>query len=452
MSALLKRVCCCETNPAGWYTCKPVYCADAFSNEGFPALQDDAQFMTYLSEAKIQGFIDQGFFPNGNEAYWHDGVQLWVLDDSSDFLGDASSPQNLDPPIFAPPAPNGRFKVVSPPNTPLDRAPPPLFSFTEEFENFQGRKFLRITHLGTALFTEAGTDVNNAGFTVTMNPDPGPSSTAGPTNYAYSTYYRPTFAMANDLPTVTSKGLPVEMDRIIYEDDPDVVQKLECIGEQESGEVSAPVQLGAFGGMFYGPSTLEGIYGTGETYIHPLHVLDLVMVSTEVISLEEQCDGTFDEPSPPYFFSFFQGEVPDDQGVFQGLIYQNLGAFLPCEEPFFDPVESCPEDNIFLQNGTTGFGQKARLLAVHPHNGRMNISAGLCSLFGAFPPADGYVKTQGGRDFPNPIDGLGVYFMGVGISELASDFRDEATGTDDGEEFLIKSGNGLTILQPVSIQ
>ena len=429
-----------------------MYCADAFTNEGFPALQDDAQFMTYLSEAKIQTFIDQGFFPDGNEVYWHDGIQLWVLDDSSDFLGDASSPQNLDPPVFAPPAPDGRFAVVSPPNTPLDRAPPPLFSFTQEIEDFLGRRFLRITHLGTALFTEQGTDVNNSGFSVVMNPDPGPSPTAGPTNYANSTYYRPTYAMANDLPTVTSKGLPVEMDRIVYVDDPDIRQRLECVGEQESGEVSAPVQLDSFGNMSYGPSTLEGIYGTNSFYIHPLQILNLVMVSTETISLEEQCDGTFDQPSPPYFFTFFQGEVPDDQGVFQGLIYQDANAFLPCEPPFQDPVESCQEGNIFLENGKTNFGSRARLFAVNTHNANMNISASLCSLFGAFPPADGYVKTRGGRDFPNPIDGLGVYFTGVGISELASDFRDVGTGTDEGEENFITSGNGLTILQPVSIQ
>jgi hypothetical protein len=432
-----------------------VYCADAFVNEGFPALQDDAQFMTYLSEQKIQAFIDQGFFPNGNEVYWHDGIQLWVIDESSDFLGDATSPQYLDPPIFAPPALDGRFVVTPPPNTPLDRAPPPLFSFTEELE-IQDERFLQVTHLGTALFSGIGAEPTNSGFFVNMDPRPGPSLGAGPTNYNYQTYYRPAFAMANNLPKVKSKGLPIDMAQIIYRESDQISQVLECPGERDSGECEAQVVLDNPGGdifsMQYGPSTVEGVYGTNSIYIHPRHSLSLFMVSTELVSLEEQCDGTVNSLGPPYFFTFGQSEVPNDQGVLTGLIYQDGGTFLPCNDPIFPPVDPCDPSTVFLQSGTTGFGSKGLLRSVNPAGGTLEITAGLCSMFSQFPSADSYVKTRGGRELPNPIDGLGIFFKGAGRSELASDFRVPELGIDEGEENFIESGNGLTIFQPVSIQ
>ena len=456
MSALLKRACCCLTNPTGWYTCKPVYCADAFVNEGFPALQEDAEFMTFLSEGRIQTLIDQGFFPlpEGDPVYWHDGVQLWVLDGDSDFLGDASSPQFLDPPIFAPPEPNGRFIVDSPPETPFRQPPPPLFSFTEELE-INDERFLRVTHLGTALYSAVGTDPNIFNtFPVNMDPRPGPSPGAGPTNYNYQTYYRPSFGMANDLPTVKSAGLPIDMARIIYKESEEVQQQLDCVGERESGECAAQVVLVQAGEDFlmnYGPSTVEGVYGTNSIYIHPRHRLNLVMVLNELVSLEEQCDGTFNAIGPPYFFVFGQNEVPDDQGVFTGLVYQDGGVFMPCDDPIFPPVDPCQLSGS-LGFGTLGFGGRARLDNVLPANVRMEITDALCSMFTKFPSSDSYVKTQGAREFPNPIDGLGVFFKGAGRSELASDFRVPSRGIDEGEENFIGSGNGLTIFQPVEIR
>jgi hypothetical protein len=454
MSALLKVKCCCDVGP-GWYTCKPVYCADAFVNEGFPSIQEDAQFMTFLNQSVINSLEEEGFFPYGDAVYWHDGVQLWVLDDSSDYLGDAFSPEFLEPPIFAP----DRF-TVSFGGARYRQPPPPLFSFVveEDPEQNNDQRFITVTHLGVLLFSRNAINQTFAGFTVNMDPTIGPDPDATGTTYGYQKWYRPTYNMANNLPTVRSKGLPIDMSQVLYVQDEETRQVFNCLEERQSGECEAPVFLIGGGNLYsmnFGPSTVEGVYGTTSNYIHPRQGLSLNMVVTESVSLEQQCDGTVNALGPPYFFSFGQNEVPNDQGVLQGLVYQgDLSLACPTPNfPPFTPFDTCDPDTVFLTFGTDGFGNRARLKDPNPANQAMEISAGLCSMFTQFPSADSYVKRFGGREYPNPIDGLGIFFKGAGRSELASDFRVPELGIDEGEEnFLSGGGNGFTIFQPVSIQ
>jgi hypothetical protein len=440
MSAIQRRKCCCQTNPTGWYTCKPVYCADAFVNEGFPSLQEDAQFITYLNESDIAILEEENLFPFGDAFYWHDGTQLWVLDETSDYLGDAPSPRYLDPPIFAPEKLVVNFSGA---DNVLRQPPPPLQSFVTVSDGIE-----TTTNLGVLLFAtlQAGYDIGGHSFTVFIDTDPGPNAEGNELIYGYRSWYRPTYGMAtNPITTVNVKGLDIDLEQYYWHVPQPPENYRECAGNRGSGTHSAPVSL--VGGSFaYGPLTVDNFYGTDTTYEQPKCGLDVKMVirSFRDVPLVPECNGVIRESARPYFYQITPPN-PEDQNLELGLCYQDQS---PCPDPSFPdpPCKVFCEPNPFIPDTPFSISPGVQ---VRDCNRSMKISQGLCSLFSGAPSSESYVVPVPGVTAPDPINGLRPNdCKAVGISGTAVNFPPPYPGFSIGEEIF---GVGLVVLQPILI-
>lgn len=447
MSAILRRKCCCLTNTSGWYTCKPVYCANAFVNEGFPSFQEDAKFMTFLNEADLQFLEEESLFPFGDAVYWHDGIQLWVLDDESDFLGDANSPQFLDPPIFAPDRLSVQFLRVTPlPGqapilTVLRQPPPPLKSFVTVEENIE-----TTINLGVLLFQTLSTSFDFLGntYTVDISPDPGPDPASNPTAYLYTNWYRPTYSMAtNPITSVNVKGLDIDLEQYYWHFPQPPYNYRECVGNRGSGTHSAPVFL-SNNSFAYGPITVDNFYGTDTTYEQFACGLEIKMIFRAFRDLEPQCNGLVEAEPVPYHY-LITPPFPDDQDIAMGLFYQEQS---PCPDPSFPdiPCRVFCDPDTFIPNQFFGIPPGAQ---TNDCNRAMEIKDSLCSFFIGAPSSESYVVSRPGITSPNPIDGIRPNdCKAVGRSGTAVNTAPPFPGFSIGEEIFTA---GIPVLQPILI-